>query len=1509
MKKRILALILSGCMILQNSVISVQAADIPLSTYAETENEETVDESENLKSDSEDIIDGSDDVLTGENVTNVSENTEDSDEESNSKNTSDSENVSEPDNMSNSEDASDQGNTLDSEDASDPDNTSDSGNVSDPDNATDSDNISDLADESDSVDESVSENASDTEDPSEGLADAISADYGSDADEEASQSEHSIRYAYVETEADTDSDSDADTDIQSANATQKLGTSKGLYFGYVVTDADKHLGTLQEYVSDSGSITLPHKLDNTYMVEIGDSAFAGMASKDPSDTSKLPDQSTADKTLLSSGESKILELINAARIKKGVAPLIMDKTLRETARRKTLDMFNRNYFTHEDPDTGANAAFTWLGNCGYPREKLGENLAFNYESAEQLYNQWHTHTAHNNEMMSENYRTIGIGVYKDKDGKYMGTQIFSSVVFQNITNVTIEFGYEKINNKAFENCSNLKTITIPSTVTTIASNAFDGCSDDLTIRGKEGSYAQTYAQSRGITFKAIKEKSPIEKFGFVENEIYMEVNDWDYVGVGISPADYEHLLKVQWQEVPEKGNSKVLDRQDDGTIKALAKGTVTVKANAGDLEDTCTITVGDAITLNVEKIGFFEDEIALYEGESIRPAYKIEPVNTTDTIRLTSSNQAVFRVDDSDASMITAVKAGNATLTVSGIKSDNSVSYTASIDVKVLTSDNNLKIPENITAITNISPTLNGVELPDGFSWKEPQTKLKANNNTPVQYFAAQYENVNKNILQDCIIPVAVSTVSGIQADMEGISLPSSKKLSNLEIYELMPVVKYTGADIDPAYLEISAGSDHPGIVSIGNVISGGKTPLFLTPQNSGKCGVTLELKLKDRKGSLGPSNKPYGTFKKKYTFQVEDAAYVSDFQVSLASENQPEVSILENGTIQAEENATKFRIKVNALDVNGDTKNTALTFKADKNKVVTVKAVKGQRGVAEITVKKTGIAVVTVTAKDNGKRSKDIVVYVKQFSPQLNVKSVTLNKYKPEIPAYVDLTEAEDNPISGYGLYNDKRAENVANLFSIQYNDKSYSYEIGFKGNNSSNVTKGSYKLYLKVATTADEYVYPITVKLKNTKPTLKFKQSAKINLFYKDASARLEINSGTAVPTEIVQVDIVEGMPHFEADFEQDENKTWSAIVKPIGVTENNYKKIVKTIDLRFYYEDYGDDFSIIKKINISSHYKKLSLTPAGSQPVIYSKTGIDQTVFRIKEKDTGNILTIGGENNVSAWLDASMSSRVLLTAEDGEQEIHLQLIDGTKKGLTVNVRVSHDNWREDLICPVKLTINNKVPSLALDQTKVTLNTNEIGKEVWDIKAYVNKNDDVDIVRFRQADIVGVNSASKKLLSENKIAVYPYRDGSQRRLKVALNTNNVKSGTYKYKVSAWCLIENGETKKISTMSPVTLSIKITNKKPTASVKAKGKINILSPGSTGITYTPKLANVTGDIRTATLTGEYASQFILTQNSNGTYDVKLRKDSKIGEGKYKLYFKFVLENGVKVESKAFTIKL
>lgn len=78
---------------------------------------------------------------------------------------------------------------------------------------------------------------------------------------------------------------------------------------------------------------------------------------------------------------------------------------------------------------------------------------------------------------------------------YIGEEAFDSCV--SLTSVTIPSSVTGIGDGAFRGCTSLTSITISSSVTSIGIGAFENC-PYLTLYVEEGSYAELYANERGI---------------------------------------------------------------------------------------------------------------------------------------------------------------------------------------------------------------------------------------------------------------------------------------------------------------------------------------------------------------------------------------------------------------------------------------------------------------------------------------------------------------------------------------------------------------------------------------------------------------------------------------------------------------------------------------------------------------------------------------------------------------------------------------------------------------------------------------------------------------------------------------------------------------------------------------------------------------------------------------------------------------------------------------------------
>ena len=101
-----------------------------------------------------------------------------------------------------------------------------------------------------------------------------------------------------------------------------------------------------------------------------------------------------------------------------------------------------------------------------------------------------------------------------------------------LTSVTLPGSITGIRTSGFAGCSALTEIVLPDSVTEIDETAFSGC-EKLTIKGKEGSYAETFAKENDFVFESIGNAEPNATSGSCGENVIWTLNP-DYYELTIS---------------------------------------------------------------------------------------------------------------------------------------------------------------------------------------------------------------------------------------------------------------------------------------------------------------------------------------------------------------------------------------------------------------------------------------------------------------------------------------------------------------------------------------------------------------------------------------------------------------------------------------------------------------------------------------------------------------------------------------------------------------------------------------------------------------------------------------------------------------------------------------------------------------------------------------------------------------------------------------------------------------
>ena len=126
-------------------------------------------------------------------------------------------------------------------------------------------------------------------------------------------------------------------------------------------------------------------------------------------------------------EQAIFNKVNEERAKVGVAPLSYNYTMEKYARIKSQDMGDNNYFSHTD--LSGNYITSNMKADGVSYKAWGENIAYiggitdPTALANKFMENWMNSEGHKKNILSTNFTSIGVGVYK------VGNKVYATQEF------------------------------------------------------------------------------------------------------------------------------------------------------------------------------------------------------------------------------------------------------------------------------------------------------------------------------------------------------------------------------------------------------------------------------------------------------------------------------------------------------------------------------------------------------------------------------------------------------------------------------------------------------------------------------------------------------------------------------------------------------------------------------------------------------------------------------------------------------------------------------------------------------------------------------------------------------------------------------------------------------------------------------------------------------------------------------------------------------------------------
>jgi hypothetical protein len=489
------------------------------------------------------------------------------------------------------------------------------------------------------------------------------------------------------------------------------------------------------------------------------------------------------------------------------------------------------------------------------------------------------------------------------------------------------------------------------------------------------------------------------------------------------------------------------------------------------------------------------------------------------------------------------------------------------------------------------------------------------------------------------------------------------------------------------------------------------------------------------------------------------------------------------------------------------------------------------------VTVKKAGNANLTVTAADEAKFSKTIVLKVDDFEPKFEGTKLTVytTTDKTDLPIYANAA----NPIRGVA---------VESSYISGTTDGAY---VTVKGAVAKKTTE---KLKFTLITDLGEYTTDeIAVTIDPTTPSVKFKQSGKLNTFYKNGTATFSVTSKNQIEDIKVSADDT----GYTADFDG----------STLTLRSDKLTKTTGAIDVNLIInlKDYG---KFTYPLTIATEYKTPSLA-INTASIVGNQTNVTTSVI---DKKTKAAVTAAG-------LTVQPTDEIKNAEIDESGNLTFTCAAGTNT--TYKVNVGSDDWNGTVSLTGKVTYA-KNPKVVFG-SKAAIITSIAKKSVVPVS-----------IKDSSVKFDAQSSIEKPKKVDSNLSVY---FDPQLQSIVAKYNGDVAKGSYSYTFTP--SVDGVKLKS----TKIKVNVLPANQSASVTFKTKGTINLVNANEY-ITVTPTLKNTTANVESIQLTGTGADKFVIEPLGNGTY--KLSYDDELVAGlkatQYTLTANVTLDDGTPVSN-------
>lgn len=194
------------------------------------------------------------------------------------------------------------------------------------------------------------------------------------------------------------------------NASESISCQQGNAQNIVIWNGNCDISSIPQQLQDCL---------NKILGNVGDSETDdGYENDGDSNEDKEENENSSDNSYI----QQVVDLVNVERAKEGLSALNLDETVTEAANVRAIEI--QSSFSHTRPD-GSNFN-TVLTQQGVTYRSAGENIAYGQRTPEEVVTGWMNSAGHRANIMSENFKNIGIGYQVNANGTAYWVQLFTA---------------------------------------------------------------------------------------------------------------------------------------------------------------------------------------------------------------------------------------------------------------------------------------------------------------------------------------------------------------------------------------------------------------------------------------------------------------------------------------------------------------------------------------------------------------------------------------------------------------------------------------------------------------------------------------------------------------------------------------------------------------------------------------------------------------------------------------------------------------------------------------------------------------------------------------------------------------------------------------------------------------------------------------------------------------------------------------------------------------------------